>query len=134
MLSMERSIEFLRDLGVLTHISSMHDITTIMEIKRNGSEMEPNSKQLAECRLIYYLWAVLEDEEVQVRELKRVLLLLSGGQPNRGTIMRQNYGDREEIGQLLLAWDCLHQSNGSPLNDISIIKSKNDSDGYHSNK
>jgi hypothetical protein len=113
-----------------------------MERKRKVSGWSGSDQQLLECRFIYFLWAVIEEESVELRELKQIILALTAQQRGREEAIRNAYGDKEGIVELVESWDSLMQAaseegrskptaiagstqSQQSISDISIIKSKN---------
>ena len=75
--------------------------------------------RMTECRFVSFLWIVIEEEEIEMRELKEILMVLSG-QQNRQALIEEMYGRREGVEGLISAWDQLpakltpSRSNTSP--------------------
>lgn len=128
-LTLQSSIPFLKQLGVITSIETVDHIIRLMETKQS-SGWQGSERQLSECRLIYFIWDVIAQQQVEVREFKELLMILAGDQVGRVQAIQSLFGEKQEILELIETWDRIFwdQTDGplqEEINDISIIKSKN---------
>lgn len=137
-LSPESCIDLLREIGVIERLESPESIMEIMRLKREERGEWEDEQAVSECRLIYFLWSVFEQEEITCCDLKHILLVLSDPTVDRTALLREVWGEREGMEELIEAWDVvLANERRSDISDISIIKSKNEGsigDNRHDNK
>ena len=70
-LTLEASIPLLHGLSILPTFSTISHLQEISDMQRNkGENWELSDLQLWECRVISSLWAVLDEESVEMREFK----------------------------------------------------------------
>lgn len=51
--------------------------------------------------MIYFLWAVIEQETIDLREFKQILLTLAEENGERLEAIRRGYGDKEGVEELV---------------------------------
>jgi hypothetical protein len=78
----------------------------------------------------------VEQESLEMREFKQLILTLADEQSARAETIRSAYGEKEGVEELIEAWDSLMQNalevgtqndqQQQSISDISIIKSKNE--------
>ena len=57
--------------------------------------------------MIYFLWDVISEEQIEMRSFKELLLILLNNESNREQEMEDCFGNKEEIQQLIETWDYL---------------------------
>lgn len=75
------------------------------------------------------MWHIIAQEQIGMKQFKQLIGLLASAQMNRREVIESIYGEKEEIGEMVHTWDKLVSEGSSPstqINDISIIKSKNE--------
>lgn len=55
--------------------------------KQLGEEWKSQEQEIAECRLLYYLWAIIEEEAIEMQEFKELVMILVEKNSNRASFI-----------------------------------------------
>lgn len=92
MISLESSIPILRAVGLLQLLTSVLEARQLLTQNPDGMAMEMRLRK--EVEFLYYLWDMIDQEEIECRELKEIIELLQSKKKNElKEILLQMYAD-----------------------------------------